>query len=53
MEGSTRDFLTTVAKSPLERADAFWQWNQARIEHDVFPFGKALAQAPMPTTALR
>ncbi len=53
LAGSTRDFLTTVARKPTERADAFWQWNQARIEHDVFPFGKALMEAPKPTTALR
>ena len=53
LAGSTRDFLTTVARKPTERADAFWLWNQARIEHDVFPFGKALMEAPKPTTALR
>ena len=51
--GSTRVFLTTIARSPTERADAFWQWNLARIEHDVLPFGKALMEPPKPTTALR
>jgi 7-keto-8-aminopelargonate synthetase-like enzyme len=53
LAGSTRDFLTTIACHPTERADAFWLWNQARIEHDVFPYGKALMEAPKPTTALR
>ena len=53
LAGSSRDFLTTVARKPTERADAFWRWNQARIEHDVFPFGKALMEAPKPTTTLR
>lgn len=51
--GSTRDYLMTVARHPAERADAFWRWNQLRIERGGFPFGKALAQAPRPTTALR
>jgi len=53
LDGSTRDYLMTVARNPAERADAFWQWNQSRIERGGFPFGKALAQAPKPTTALR
>ena len=53
LAGSTRDFLTTVAKKPTDRAEAFWRWNHARIEHGGFPYGKALAQAPKPTTALR
>ena len=53
LTGSLRDFLTTVARKPTERADAFWRWNQARIDHDVCPFGKALMEPPKPITALR
>ena len=53
LAGSLRDFLTTVASTPIARAEAFWRWNQIRIDHDVCPFGKALIGPPKTTTALR
>lgn len=53
LDGSTRDFLMTPARNPVERAEAFWQWNSRRIAHDAFPFGKALASAPASTASLR
>ena len=53
LDGSTRDFLMTPARCPLERAEAFWEWNSKRIAHRAFPFGKALASAPASTASLR
>ena len=53
LDGSTRDFLNTPARTAVERADAFWQWNRKRIEHGTFAYGKALATAPKAQTSLR
>ena len=53
LDGSTRDFLTTPARNPMQRAEAFWRWNEQRIKHVAFPFGKALASKPAATASLR
>lgn len=53
LNGSTRDYLATPGTTPMQRADAFWLWNSARIAHSGFPFGKALASAPAAHTSLR
>ena len=53
LDGSTRDFLTTTARNPMLRAEAFWDWNEKRITDGVFPFGKALASKPAAVASLR
>jgi glycine C-acetyltransferase len=53
LEGSMRDFRVPEGKDLLERVDGFFQWQNLRRQHGLWPFSRSTEEGPTAVCAAR
>ena len=53
LTGSMRDFRELPGKDLIARVGSFYEWQQRRREHGLWPYSKATEQAPLAVCAAR
>ena len=53
LTGSMRDFRDLHGKDLIGRVNGFYEWQQARRQHGLWPYSKATEQAPLAVCAAR
>lgn len=51
--GSMRDYRVSAGKDLLDRIEGFYEWQDLRRQHDVWPFSRSTEEGPTPMCAAR